>query len=407
MLDLDEPLWSVAECYGTETVGTIRELTDSKQKDRPTLLFLLRKTRSYKSTLPADKIYGLLNLCSDAKETGIKVNYDKDASHLYRELALRHIERHNSLDILYECYRPESESSSLSLPSWVPDWTLQKWHYNWLTHKLPFKASGETALHFQLDGNIIHVKGVLLDTVAAVETIRAIPKSSVLANKEQQQIPMNVKFNSTDVPVTRVESAGRRFWESSHAEYKELRRLNRKEWVANAIAIAFPTGTCTAQEYENLWRTFVLNLTEDNDIPPPSYGQAFIDWTLQVTLPRGELERRATRDKAKRVGLDLRADVMGDDPATNQMFEGLRFGRANSRCYNRRFFRSNSGRYGWGVDGMRAGDLVVALFGTSVPFLLRLSGKDCYEIVGDAYIHGFMFGEGVERDEDGQIFSLI
>lgn len=44
----------------------------------------------------------------------------------------------------------------------------------------------------------------------------------------------------------------------------------------------------------------------------------------------------------------------------------------------------------------RVGDVVVALFGGWVPFVLRPVGEDVFELVGAAYVHGIMDGEWVQ-----------
>ena len=70
-------------------------------------------------------------------------------------------------------------------------------------------------------------------------------------------------------------------------------------------------------------------------------------------------------------------------------------------------FRTNDGRIGLGPNTQRPGDSVWILSGGQVPFILRQ--VDCnderrYELVGEAYVHGVMYGEAVKdmRPEDWQ-----
>ncbi|KAL8342072.1 hypothetical protein RB601_005182 [Gaeumannomyces tritici] len=53
--------------------------------------------------------------------------------------------------------------------------------------------------------------------------------------------------------------------------------------------------------------------------------------------------------------------------------------------------------YGIGPPETRVGDLVVILFGCSVPVILREQGPNRYEFVGEAFIFGKMEGEAVTR----------
>jgi hypothetical protein len=353
-----------------------------------------------------DKIYGLLDLVSDAKDAGVTVDYNRDASEVYKAFAINHMQRHGSLDLLYECHRPKSQASTLSLPSWVPDWTLPKLHYNWLAEDLHFRAAKDTIPTFRFDQNVLHVKGVVLDEVEVVEAIRAIPKSAVNA-KSNGPTSTTFRLALDSESYVRQESKGTRFWESCHAEYKELRRRNRREWIDNAVAIAFPDGGCTEEAFESLWKTFILGRTDDDQEPPPSYGRAFVEWIASVTSTEEEMKRRIQSERAQSIGLDLRGMILEEDPRRHLVAESAKFGLAQAKCYNRRFFRSAAGRFGWGVDGMKPGDKIVVFYGAGVPFVLRSVDRGQYEIVGDAYLHGKMHGEGIGSNPDGQMLELV
>lgn len=46
------------------------------------------------------------------------------------------------------------------------------------------------------------------------------------------------------------------------------------------------------------------------------------------------------------------------------------------------------------------GDHICVLLGGSTPFVLReIDGQDEYKLIGEAYVHGIMDGEVVERAE--------
>lgn len=67
---------------------------------------------------------------------------------------------------------------------------------------------------------------------------------------------------------------------------------------------------------------------------------------------------------------------------------------------NRRFFTSAGGYYGLGPSCMEWGDVCAILFGADVPFILRPTEiKGIYRLVGEAYMHGAMYGEVVEKWE--------
>lgn len=69
---------------------------------------------------------------------------------------------------------------------------------------------------------------------------------------------------------------------------------------------------------------------------------------------------------------------------------------------NRRFFRTMRGYVGIGPRTMELGDQVMLLQGASVPYLFRHrpeGPEDVFELVGEAYLHGFMYGEGLEKED--------
>ena len=83
---------------------------------------------------------------------------------------------------------------------------------------------------------------------------------------------------------------------------------------------------------------------------------------------------------------------------------------------------TESGKPGWVYDVAEVGDVVAILPGHNVPMILRPCGKGThpvnenenytgvsYQVVGEAYIHGIMYGEAVEgkREEDFKRIRLL
>lgn len=58
---------------------------------------------------------------------------------------------------------------------------------------------------------------------------------------------------------------------------------------------------------------------------------------------------------------------------------------------------------------MRKADVTCLLYGTNVPFVLRKVDRGRCTIVGEAYVHGLMDGEGILglKDEDGVDFHIV
>lgn len=78
----------------------------------------------------------------------------------------------------------------------------------------------------------------------------------------------------------------------------------------------------------------------------------------------------------------------------------------------RRFMLTKNGYFGWGPDNMfetdqskelRVGDKIAILFGCSTPLVIRPAG-DKFEVVGEAYVQGFMDGEALVLMESGACY---
>lgn len=55
---------------------------------------------------------------------------------------------------------------------------------------------------------------------------------------------------------------------------------------------------------------------------------------------------------------------------------------------------------GLGTGFMTVDDIVVVPFECSTPVILRQEG-DVFRLVGDVYVHGYMYGKAVEEYEEG------
>jgi len=67
----------------------------------------------------------------------------------------------------------------------------------------------------------------------------------------------------------------------------------------------------------------------------------------------------------------------------------------------RRLFISNSELIGMGPDSAEPGDIICILLGCSTPVILRPQ-DDHYIFLGEAYVHGYMYGKGMDELAEGK-----
>jgi hypothetical protein len=396
-MDIDLYLWSRGELKANDSVILMDRLRTATVGEspppRPSLLDILRASRTSECTFASDKIYGVLGLASDPD--CIEVDYSLDPSEIYHRLVTIYLQDRHSLDILYCCAK-SARKSDLNLPSWIPDWTKPCYHEPFIFRDFPSRAAGDSQIQLTFsNGDEKHdklfIRGKILDTISAVEKIRKIPRN-------------NKPFYKEGLPM----------FESRHESWLEDTSETLRAWISNTIDIAFPDRSCTPQTYESLWRAFICNKTSEGKTPPPDWGQLFSDFVTSTTVALGsrqEAEMDEWGRPSSKMVFDLR-DKARQTAKSNPFLVKIKgftvFKEAHGTwCYNRRFFRSSTGRLGWVPDGAEPGDQICIFFGGAVPFVLRPDGEGAHEVVGDAYLHGIMDGEGMDDGIEEQEFCLI
>ncbi|KAF2730281.1 hypothetical protein EJ04DRAFT_473998 [Polyplosphaeria fusca] len=346
---------------------------------------ILERLRSFQSTVPSDKIYGMMGILDAG--VAIKVDYTQSAEQLFTDVAMRYLQG-GYPEILYHCGEPD-QPTSLNLPSWVPDWTRARWTKSFHSRQLVCNAAGDTEVQMVVDAaaGTLRFKGRLLDTVRVVDDVIEIPRTEF--------DPYDHSVYSLETDPTSMSKARRR---------KENRNL--RDSFDNMVRLAWPTKyDFSWQKYENLWRTFICNRLPDDSVPLTDTGMAdqglawenFMDWIFE----RGSIDDEEAINKQpyyKEV-VPLNNYAVWKRILylyTRKQANANTFGKAYTTwCYNRRFFISESERYGWAVDGTQPGDRVAIFNGLRYPFLLRYAGDNRYKIIGDCYIHGLMEGEAL------------
>jgi hypothetical protein len=87
----------------------------------------------------------------------------------------------------------------------------------------------------------------------------------------------------------------------------------------------------------------------------------------------------------------------------------LRMRSEAMRCTSRSWLALQTQVLALGPRVARAGDLIVVLNGSSLPCMVREKGRGGYfELVGQCYVDGVMYGEGVDwGEEESETFWLV
>lgn len=376
--DVDSPLYARGEIDSISTILMIKRLSDLKRdpvkQPLPLLQEVLIDSRACQSTLPIDKIYGILGLVSEEEASKIEIDYNLDPATLFTRLTLSEISKENGLEILYLCTK-SAKQSEVNAPSWVPDWTQPCHHDSLVSLKYQCAAAGTSEPNFQIRDRTLISRGRIFDTIQAVELMRKIPKGAKIPEYSQEALK------------------GENFWERPEQKFDEYfnnaTAANRK-WLTNAMSIAFPGGTVTKESHENLWRAFCCNRTDSGKVPAAEWSDYFNAFVFCMLQPRDKIEQMEQRQ------------------IKEMFFREARFMRSfGVWCYNRRFYRSEHGRFGWVPDQARPGDRLCVLDGLAVPLVLRPTESGNFEVVGDAYVQGTMNGEVLDMDLEEEDVYIV
>ncbi|KAI8946130.1 hypothetical protein F4801DRAFT_593609 [Xylaria longipes] len=134
----------------------LREIkTSLRNQRRLKPLWLLGNLRLTHSTLPHDKIYGLLGLCSLEEAAGNPIRYDLEPE-AYKTFIVTHTNLHQNLDFL--------------APSWVPNWDSRNLRRVLGLSQIAydekyFDTSGTLPVDYSFNANELAVSGVMVDRI--------------------------------------------------------------------------------------------------------------------------------------------------------------------------------------------------------------------------------------------------
>ena len=315
---------------------------------------LVNLTHTRKCVDPRDKIYSILGLCPPAVAIAIEPDYSKPVEEVYTDFASACLNSDCGLTILaYCCLPPDGPANGL--PSWVPDWRLQKekGKIGWLRGR---SASEGTAKRLKVTAaKELHLRGNILDRVAEICPSRC---------------ERSAGYPTVEMAASLIHS-----------------------WITFALR---DIGQWYNPTSEPMLEAFVRTLATD-------YGQTYDSQGRSVSIIL------TNSGIAQMVGmlnlLHERLPIRGYPSALNL---GHKYGFDPSLFddivdtvamwnWGRSIFTTDRGYIGVGPPNLREDDVVCILYGSHVPHILRQQGQsDQYLHVGDSYVHGVMSGEAVK-----------
>lgn len=296
------------------------------------------------ATLPADYIYALLGISSDAQMAAVRPDYSKPLDQLLLQVAEYYFS-HEGPNAFWFCALLESHEAS-PYPSWVPDWTSRRvfrplnWHPPKTEQRL-YSASGFTHdFDYHIQARSLLTAGCRIDIVRDVGGIGWM-----------QQAPEAAPFQYLEAYTSFI---------AQHSEHVE--HLSDFIWRV-------PIADQSRQRYPSC-RTRA----------PNHLRHAFVELCAHSA---SGMARMLTHEAT----------------AYYNIMQEVDFGRKP--------FVTEAGRVGLGPETTRAGDVVFVILGVDVPMVLREVSVGRHRVVGEAYVHGVMDGEAMELAPEIESVEMI
>lgn len=411
--------WPLADIQGIAKFARVfRDVDDwrmiwKKDDNRIRLLSLLWQFRSRTTTDPKDKVYALLPLVTDWKtRTGRKVKeivptYNASDARVFRQVVLNSIQVHESLIVLMGNTEKSSSLQKMNLPSWVPDWTVKPYAYELerLKRAELYSASGNrppTDLFigesFMLTKGVRHGEvntvGGVMDADDEMSANTTFAEWYGIADMKRY---MDMRYQSG--PCTRGDAFCRTLCMNTETAARENDDqhipLNEEEYVK--------AGDRYGQDFIAELKSATRSRHDSADLDDPDGFRA----QFERAGRSGTNKTFATRTKGI---ISSDGEEGMEEPEEIEDNQQVKIDDAVlTSTAHRRFFMTKVGTMGLGPACMQKEDIVYVLDGGNTPFLLRpIKGRrdvpgygehECYQLVGDCYVHGIMYGEAVQDDK--------
>ena len=313
----------------------------------------LRQTRSFEATDPRDKVYGLLGLIPDIDKFDFKVIYSDEETleKVYVRLAQALVKSGEAYNVLLSA---GTKVSSISVPSWVPDWSREQ-EVNQFSLSLDDSKS-----------SIYHAGG--LEKISAT-ILEETPKLAVRGQLFDDILLLGQTYHSSPPKegegmenVMRWDAQSRILIGdlSSYPTGEPVHDVYRRVLVANKDDLDNEASAAYIAHYKRMLRSFQIHEQVKSHIkggPPFDFN---------------EEELKSISQSLKKYAVPM-----------------------GGRISSRRLCVTRKGYMGLVPNSAREGDSICVFIGAEVPFVLGRSGDE-YRLVGDCYVHGIMKGEALD-----------
>jgi hypothetical protein len=260
----------------------------------------------------------------------------------------------------FSCKRPRAAD----LPSWCPNFTVSPTSVLLIALATDYHAGNRhmilrkvtsartTPFRARIEGNILHIQGF---TVSQVDKVIA---------------PGWIKFHDNNVGITEnslksMEWDNKCFQITQQVFRDDALEVHARILIGNSVN----NERCMVDQQDSyqLMRRLMAVLS----------GNEPLEYLQEISTP----ERWATLPA-----------YMND---------------VSAACSNRSFFTTLDGRVGLGPSNLETGDTVCIFCNTFTPFIIRSRESGHSELIGEAYVHGLMYGEIFDEKDEEHLEKIL
>lgn len=367
----------------------------------------IKATLSFSSTMPRDKVYGILGLCTPYDREAVKVDYtqQKTDGQVYKDAVEYVITSQNHLQPLQ--FVQASSRKTMDLPSWVPD--LSCYGFSQLSGGFTasnFHANDESVswkrLHYPILSRMPPPVAALSAWLTSllfprVQNLSELSVCATVSNGSDILTVCGILFDT--ISLADPAPQGHIYQESDSIYLDHLSRSTKEDelslleasirWQQHVAAHKENPYRTSEGRYRAFWKTLVGNRFRGSSglvLPPTNANISYEILTKRRAVP---------------------SDLSYHSPLFLEMC--LFQGRMAIVTSERSFIITDHGFLGMAPDDSKPGDVVCVFQGGEVPFVLRPKENDQWELIGECYLHGIMEGKAVKKanPQDVRLFHLV
>ncbi|KAH7307946.1 heterokaryon incompatibility protein-domain-containing protein [Rhexocercosporidium sp. MPI-PUGE-AT-0058] len=377
----DDPLnAAVLLLAATEGIKTMEVPKMDKGKDEsPPLYALLAKFWQKNATDPRDKIYALVGLSTAQNDSRFVIDYSKSVQEVFTDTVKYIVKSSNTLEVI--CSMPQGVNP-YGLPSWVPDWTVPALKYGAPAAAYVLPTSKFQGTYTAADKSVAEIEclhdKILLVLGFCIDKIRYVGSANNIS-----------AFDDLAVGIPAI------------LDWFKLYRHHQPEDLKTTTSYGDFVKTIILDRYFIGLKASDINMAEDieREKTAKSMRAAIALGLLAERYCPGEVPPDLTRLSE---GYHLSTSRPPfDDHAIPEAFATGTFSSICRLTACRRFFVTASNHFGIVPEAAEPGDLICILLGCALPVVLRpVNGH--YILLGEAYVHGYMYGKGMKELEQGK-----